>query len=41
MMSKKGLNVQETMLISGHSSPNILLGIYSNITALEVAKKLD
>ena len=41
MMSKKGLNVQETMLISGHSSPNILLGIYSNITAREVAKKLN
>lgn len=40
-MYNKGLSVQETMLISGHSSPNILLKIYSNITSQEIAKKLD
>lgn len=39
-MKDKNLSVAETMLISGHSDPVILLKIYNNLKLIDVEKKL-
>ena len=39
-MFKKKLTVPETMLISGHSDPRMLLRVYNNLKVEEVAQKL-
>lgn len=40
-MKDKGLSVQETMLIAGHSDPRMLLRTYNNLEVAHVAKKLN
>ena len=40
-MLYKKLNVADTMLISGHKDPRMLLRVYNNIKVEQVAKKLD
>ena len=40
-MKDKGLNVPETMMISGHSDPRMLLRVYNNLEAQHVADKLN
>jgi|TARA_R100000664_G_scaffold18906_1_gene28017 integrase len=40
-MLYKKLNVADTMLISGHKDPRMLLRVYNNIKVDQVAKKLD
>ena len=39
-MKDKGLNVPETMMISGHSDPRMLLRVYNNLEVHHVAEKL-
>ena len=40
-MKNKNLTVAETMLISGHSDPKILLKIYNNLQLKDVVEKIN
>ena len=41
LMVENKLSVAETMVISGHSDPRMLLRVYNNLTVEDISKKLN